>query len=818
MKTETKKSRLKVNPEAIVDALKHLCEPGQVIEVRALDAVLSNEWGSRPRIVSGFFNDLEQLAVVVAEDIKSATGIYVTINPVKPELLARACNRLGYAESDMLTKDEHVLRRCCLLIDVDPRRLPGISSTDAEHAKALALAKRISRTLHAEGWPWPHMRSDSGNGAHLLYRIKLPNDDAAQELIKRCLEALAARFDGGAAEVDQAVFNASRGWKLPGTPACKGDDVKERPHRLARMIHATKNPGAVSREQLEALAAMAPAPKAAAAAPRASAGRASFDLGAWVEQRKDLFTLRSPRPYGDGGHIWTFKACPWDASHGWGKAFLIQRAGGVIQAGCKHKSCGGKKWPDLRDVLEPGWREKRRLRCEAAGDAAPQGDVRLGDEFAAAYRDRVRYCPDIKTWLVWDGRRWEPDATHAAERLMQRLCVRRLKEAASSGGESAREKEMKFWGQAMRRPRVEAALWCARSNRRLVVRYDKLDSNPWLLNTLGGTLDLDTPRGGKEAAHLRKHDPADMITRLCPVTYDPDADQTEWMRFLDRVMPDEPMRKFLRRAAGYSITGLATEEVLFHISGPKNSGKSTFIRAVRAALGDYAASANFESFLVQHNKGGPRSDLVRLDGKRFVASVETEEGSRLACGVLKWLTGQDMLTVRTLYATEVEFLPTFTLWLVANILPRADDDDPALWRRLLLVPFTETIPLQERDTAVKQRLGDPAIGGPAVLAWSVKGCALWRHEGLQPPDAVRRATRQWRADNNPIADWTSERCKVDPNASETFARLRADYCEWTTKMVLKPISVKGLASRLRRLGCTVNPKDRSRTYGGIRII
>ena len=115
----------------------------------------------------------------------------------------------------------------------------------------------------------------------------------------------------------------------------------------------------------------------------------------------------------------------------------------------------------------------------------------------------------------------------------------------------------------------------------------------------------------------------------------------EWGAFLGRVIPDSATTIFLQKALGYSLTGLGTEEVLFHVSGPTATGKSTFISAIHSALGDYAASANFETFLQQSNKGGPRSDLVRLAGKRFVASMETEEGSRLAVGLLKWITGQD---------------------------------------------------------------------------------------------------------------------------------------------------------------------------------
>lgn len=430
----------------------------------------------------------------------------------------------------------------------------------------------------------------------------------------------------------------------------------------------------------------------------------------------------------------------------------------------------------------------------ASADALADGDVRLGREFAAAFAKRVLYCPDLESWLVWDGRRWALDAVHEAERLMQNLARDRLAAAADLGDTKRRETEIRFWAQAMRRNRIEAALWAARSDPRLIVRLTDLDNDPWVLNVANGTLNLKTGR-------LRRHDPADLITRLCPVEYRADADQSEWLRFLERVLPAPAVRAYLQRAAGYSLIGLAIEEILFFICGPTNGGKSTFVAAVNGALGDYAATANFQSFLAQHNKGGPRPDLVRLAGRRFVASVETEEGAQLAGGLLKWITGQDALCARGLYQSEVEFLPAFKLWLVSNFRPHAQDDDSALWRRLMLLPFDVSIPENERDPTVKMRLRDPAIGGPAVLRWAVEGCHDWQKHGLKPPPAVLAATRQWRAENDPIIDWLAERATLAPTAATPFKDLNRNYRQWAEDGGLKPISGKKLGKRLQDHGC-----------------
>ena len=444
------------------------------------------------------------------------------------------------------------------------------------------------------------------------------------------------------------------------------------------------------------------------------------------------------------------------------------------------------------------------------GDAA--GDIRLGLEFVAHYRDRVRYCPDLESWYVWDGKRWGPDAVHEAELLARTLIQDRLTAATKIADNDRRDSETKFWLRAMKKGAIEAALWIARSEPAIIARLDALDSNPWLLNALNGTIDLRT-------GERREFDPTDLITRLAPVEYDPQADQAEWLKFLLHVIPAPDVRNFLQRAAGYSLTGRPVEECLFFIHGPPNGGKGTFVAAMTGALGDYSASANFESFLKRDtgNRGGPRSDIVRLSGRRFVSSQETEDGDKLAGGLLKWLTGQDVICERDMYASEVEFLPTFTLWLVSNFRPQARDDDPALWRRLMLVPFTTSIPPEERDPAVKERLRNPGIGGPAVLAWAIAGCLAWREDGLKAPTAVILATKQWRAENNPIADWLTDKTLMDPEASTLFVELNASYKSWVQENNIKrPVSGITLAKALKNAGCSIGT-ERERTYHGLKL-
>ena len=200
---------------------------GAVHELRILKA-------GREKTVSGYFDSPERMAEEVLKLDGRYSGIYLTLNPCKPELLARAYNRvIPYAE--LTTADHDILCRHWLLIDCDPRRPAGISSTDAEHGRAITTACGIWDDLRGEGWPDPVV-ADSGNGAHLLYQINAPNSLAVTQLIQRTLKGIAERCAPDDIDVDLSVFNPARITKVYGTLTRKGDSTPERPHRRSRLL------------------------------------------------------------------------------------------------------------------------------------------------------------------------------------------------------------------------------------------------------------------------------------------------------------------------------------------------------------------------------------------------------------------------------------------------------------------------------------------------------------------------------------------------------------------------------------------------------
>jgi len=348
----------------IGQALAVLFPPGSVVEVRAI-----GEEGT----ASGYFNDPALLeAAVTPLDAAGTAGVYVTLNEVKPALLSRRANRIKMrlGKKDATTADGDIVRRRWFPIDIDPVRPSGVSASEGEHRAALDRAARIAAFLAERGWPEP-VRADSGNGAHLLYRLDLPNDGASHDLVKGALEALDAMFSDGACTVDTANHNAARIWKLYGTTSRKGDHTPDRPHRKARLLGVPEAPGIVGRELLEGLAASLPAPPVQKGTfPRGKA----LDLRSWLTDHG--IGIAAEKPYADGT-LFVLDECPFSGDHRDG-AFAIQFGSGAIHAGCHHASCGGgsQRWPDLRARYERG--KKRGSAGSPPGgghETTPQGDA-----------------------------------------------------------------------------------------------------------------------------------------------------------------------------------------------------------------------------------------------------------------------------------------------------------------------------------------------------------------------------------------------------------------------------------------------------------
>ncbi|MFA6716150.1 MAG: AAA family ATPase [Victivallaceae bacterium] len=329
------------NNEVIVNGLKYFFQPGDVFEIRCLDATVP---GIRhPHTESGYF-DYEHIDSIPKYLAKiEARGIYFTPNPVNPALLARAANRIKQAGKNESTADTDILCRRWLLIDCDAVRASGISASDKEHKLALAKAAAIHDRLTSTGFPEPVM-IDSGNGAQLMYRI----DDATADegLIRNCLKALDSESDKQV-KIDLSVHNPARIWRLPGTWNCKGDEIDDRVYRQARIISRPETIQTVSHEKLHALAYPVTTSESDGFDTNTPSG---FDLGTWIAQYCP--EAEGPESWKDGRR-WIFPVCPFNEAHNNRSAVIIQQANGAVGFKCHHDGCAGKDWHDLRKLREP---------------------------------------------------------------------------------------------------------------------------------------------------------------------------------------------------------------------------------------------------------------------------------------------------------------------------------------------------------------------------------------------------------------------------------------------------------------------------------
>ena len=437
-------------------------------------------------------------------------------------------------------------------------------------------------------------------------------------------------------------------------------------------------------------------------------------------------------------------------------------------------------------------------------------DLGNAERLVAQHGSDLRFAPGLG-WFSWDGRRWKRDTDGEPLRRAKRV-VRGMYSEAGLLDDDARRALIKWATASESESRLRAAVKLAETERAVIVEPKQLDADGWLFNASNGTIDLRT-------GELREHLRGDLLTRLTTVVYKPDTRSELWDDFLHTITDgNEELIGFLRRATGYSLTGHTSEEVLFFVHGPSATGKSSKLEAIRAVLGEYAATADFETFLKRHGSAGIRNDVARLAGARLVVSIEVDDGKALAEGLLKLLTGGDTVAARFLYQEAFEFQPQFKFWLAANDRPRVNADDDAMWRRIHQIPFTHVIPEAERDDRVKLALRtDPAVHS-AILAWAVQGCLEWQRVGLAVPACVRDYTNEYRAENDPLKDWIADACQLGSDAWTSNPDLRGSYETWCEANGERPISANKLATALAPKGCTREKRSAVRGWRGIRVV
>jgi putative DNA primase/helicase len=425
---------------------------------------------------------------------------------------------------------------------------------------------------------------------------------------------------------------------------------------------------------------------------------------------------------------------------------------------------------------------------DLTGDVLPPeyADDALGLRFTDKFSPALRFVAAWNRWMLWDGTIWKKDDTLRVFDLVRGMC-RMI---------SAEAREPKLRAALASAKTISAIEKLVRSDRRHALLADQWDADPWLLNTPGGIVDLRT-------GETQPHDPKHLMTKSTSIT--PGGDCPLWREFLNRVTGNNLLlADYLKRVAGYWLTGLTREQSMWFFYGTGRNGKGVFLNTFVRIMGDYAMTASPDTF-TEAGSSKHLTVLARLQGARLVVSQETEEGIPWAEARIKSVTGGDPITANHMRQDPFTFTPQFKLGISGNHKPGLKSVDEAIRARFNLVPFTVTIPPGERDPNLSEKLWDEA---PGILAWAIEGCLDWNAVRLRPPAVVSEATAEYFDSEDATMLWVADCCEVGATHSEMSGKLFQSWRTWALSAGETPGSHKAFSRTMEKHGFPTGKKTK----------
>lgn len=389
------------------------------------------------------------------------------------------------------------------------------------------------------------------------------------------------------------------------------------------------------------------------------------------------------------------------------------------------------------------------------------------------FGDSLRYNFTDKRWMYYTGGKWQYDdkgnVFSAADVILERMKKETAVWAEYEGGSMVTDFEKH---KKKTRSHNSKANMIKEFQHLVPISPSELDTNKTLVNCPDSVINL-------ENGEISRHSPDFYMTRMLGTSMPENPRKPEkWLTFLDDIFNrDKELIRYVQKALGYCLSGLTTEQCVFFLYGTGRNGKSTFLEVVRLILGDYATNIQPESIMMKSSNSSANTDIARLKGARLVTSVEPNEGMRLNEGLVKQLTGDDMITARKLYGDEFEYRPEFKLWMATNHKPTIRGTDLGIWRRIHIIPFTVTIPEDKVDKNLSDKLSEELHD---ILAWIVEGYHLWTAEGLTKPKIVEDAVKEYQNEMDIISAFLSSDYCMDGGEAKASA-LYAVYCQWAAE-------------------------------------
>lgn len=398
-------------------------------------------------------------------------------------------------------------------------------------------------------------------------------------------------------------------------------------------------------------------------------------------------------------------------------------------------------------------------------------DKGFGRLYATVFKDKHRYNPSRKDFMMYDGKRWVDDVEGlAAKASAKDLSDALIKYAVTVDNDGKYLKEV--------------APLCNIRNRNNMLQDSKdiyyftneeLDRNDYLLNLQNGTLDLS-----ENDPKFLEHNPDMLLSKICNVEYDPAADCSEWKNFLLEIMQGDTEKiTYLQKIAGLSLTGNTEQETCFILYGSTTrNGKSTLCETLLYLLGDYGLTMKPETLAIKQNLDSRQAsgDIARLAGCRFCNASEPPKRMLFDTALLKSLLGRDSITARHLHQREFSFIPKFKLVINTNFLPTIVDDTVFSSGRINVISFDRHFEPHEQDKHLKEKLRSSSeLSG--ILNWCIEGLRLYRKQGLEPPDKVKEATSTYRADSDKVGSFINE-CLTKTGRNSKAKDVYDAYSTW----------------------------------------
>ncbi len=402
-------------------------------------------------------------------------------------------------------------------------------------------------------------------------------------------------------------------------------------------------------------------------------------------------------------------------------------------------------------------------------------DTGNAQRMADMFGEVIGYNYTDKRWMLYDQTKWKYDETGFINKLRDRSLEAMKGEAeyyekydAENGTEMKKEFDKHY--KKSRNHNTKTALK-KEVQHYVPITHNYLDRYKMLLNTPTGVIDLNS-------FEIRKATPKDYFTKSTNANYTKNADCPTWIKFLHEIFDnDEDLIRYVQKAVGYSLTGSTAEQCAFFLYGNGRNGKSTFIDIIREMFGDYARNIQPETIMIRNNNA-INSDIARLKGARFVTSVEPNEGLKLNEGLMKQLTGGDIITARKLYAEEFEFKPEFKLWMATNHKPIIRGTDLGIWRRVHMIPFKVIVTEENVDKKLTEKLLKELDG---IFLWALRGLAMYHKEGLEMPCAVRQAVDEYKKEMDVVSRFLDDCTEKSFAKSVKASDLYRVYTNWCTQ-------------------------------------